>query len=74
MSEIPNDTHATSDISDEMKEDMTYNPNKYLGKVCMIQCMELDSKEHTIRHGFFKGMREDKDAHDCTFNAVCGQK
>ena len=63
-----------SGISDEMKEDMTHNPDKYLGKVCMIQCMELDSKEHTIRHGFFKGMREDKDAYDCTFNAVFGQK
>lgn len=63
-----------SGISDEMKEDMTHNPNKYLGKVCMIQCMQLDSKEHTIRHGFFKGMREDKDAYDCTFNAVFGQK
>lgn len=63
-----------SGISDEMKEDMTNNPDKYLGKVCMIQCMQLDSKEHTIRHGFFKGMREDKDAHDCTFNAVFGQK
>ena len=63
-----------SGISDEMKEDMTHNPDKYLGKVCMIQCMQLDSKEHTIRHGFFKGMREDKDAHDCTLNAVFGQK
>ena len=63
-----------SGISDEMKEDMTNNPNNYLNKVCMIQCMELDSKEHTIRHGFFKGMREDKDAYDCTFNAVFGQK
>ena len=63
-----------SGISDEMKEDMTHNPDKYLGKVCMIQCMQLDSKEHTIRHGFFKGMREDKDAYDCTFNAVFGQK
>ena len=40
-----------------MKEDMTENPDKYLNKVCMIQCMELDSKEHTIRHGFLKGMR-----------------
>jgi ATP-dependent DNA ligase len=63
-----------SGISDEMKEDMTNNPNKYLNKVCMIQCMELDSKEHTIRHGFYKGMREDKNAEDCTFEAVFGQK
>lgn len=59
-----------SGISDEMKEDMTHNPDKYLGKVCMIQCMQLDSKEHTIRHGFFKSMREDKNKLDCTFKDI----
>lgn len=59
-----------SGISDEMKEDMTYNPNKYLGKVCMIQCMELDKSAHTIRHGFFKGIREDKDELDCTLKDI----
>ena len=63
-----------SGISDEMKQDMTENPDRYLNKVCMIQCMELDTKECTIRHGFFKGLREDKDASDCTFEAVFGQK
>lgn len=59
-----------SGISDEMKENMTNNPDKYLNKVCMIQCMELDSKEHTIRHGFFKGLRDDKEEFDCTFNII----
>ena len=59
-----------SGISDEMKEDMTNNPNKYLNKVCSIQCMELDKKEHTIRHGFFKYMRDDKDIIDCQIEAI----
>lgn len=63
-----------SGISDEMKEDMSKNPEKYLNKVCAIQCMELDKNEHTIRHGFFKFMREDKDAKDCRLVDVFGQK
>ena len=63
-----------SGISDEMKEDMSKNPEKYLNKVCAIQCMELDKNEHTIRHGFFKFMREDKDAKDCRLIDVFGQK
>ena len=59
-----------SGISDELKESMSKNPEQYLGKVCMIQCMELDAKEHTIRHGFFKGIREDKNSTECTFEAI----
>ena len=59
-----------SGISDELKECMSRNPKLYLGKVCQIQCMELDSKEHTIRHGFFKGFREDKSSAECTFEAI----
>ena len=59
-----------SGISDEMKEDMTNNPDKYLNKVCSIQCMELDKKEHTIRHGFFKYMRDDKDIIDCQIEDI----
>lgn len=59
-----------SGISDFMKEDMSNNPDKYLNKVCSIQMMEKDSKEHTIRHGFFKFMREDKDPKDCTIESI----
>lgn len=59
-----------SGISDEMKQAMSENPMAYLNNVCMIQCMELDKTAHTIRHGFFKGIREDKDEFDCTFKAI----
>jgi ATP-dependent DNA ligase len=59
-----------SGISDEMKEDMSINPDNYLGKVCAIQCMEKSKSEHTIRHGFFKYMREDKDAKDCIIDTI----
>lgn len=63
-----------SGISDEMKKDMSENPEKYLNKVCAIQCMELDPIEKTIRHGFFKFMRDDKDALSCHIEDVFGQK
>ena len=59
-----------SGISDEMKQDMSENPDKYIGKVCSIQCMEKNNQDCTIRHGFFKHMREDKDAKDCTLSTI----
>ena len=59
-----------SGISDEMKKDMSENPDNYLGQVCAIQCMEVDKKAFTIRHGFFKYMREDKSATDCLIKDI----
>lgn len=62
-----------SGISDEMKQDMSEHPEKYLGKVCSIQMMEVDKSAGTIRHGFFKHMREDKNSTDCKYEDVFGQ-
>ena len=62
-----------SGISDEMKQDMSEHPGKYLGQVCSIQMMEVDSKAGTIRHGFYKHMRPDKNATDCKYEDVFGQ-
>ena len=62
-----------SGISDEMKQDMSEHPEKYLGQVCSIQMMEVDSKAGTIRHGFYKHMRPDKNATDCRYEDVFGQ-
>ena len=59
-----------SGISDEMKEDMTHNPDKYLGKVVKIQCMSLDKKEKTIRHGFYKGLHPEKNPQECTLKDI----
>lgn len=59
-----------SGISDEMKKDMSDNPNSYLNKICLIQCMSLDKKEKTIRHGFFKSIREDKNIEDCSIKNI----
>lgn len=59
-----------SGITDEMKEDMTKNPNNYLNKVVKIQCMSLDKKEKTIRHGHYKGIRADKNPQECMIQDI----
>lgn len=62
-----------SGISDEVKQDMSENPSKYLNKVCEVQCMSLDKKEYTIRHGFLLRVRDDKNPEDCTIKEIFGQ-
>ena len=59
-----------SGISDEMKKDMTENPNNYLNKVVKIQCMSLDKKEKTIRHGYCKGLHSDKNPQECLIKEI----
>jgi len=60
----------SSGISDEMKKDMTEHPENYLNKVCEIQVMEKDNKAHTLRHGFFKNMRPDKNPSECLMQNI----
>ena len=62
-----------SGISDEMKQDMTEHPEKYLNQVCEVQCMSLDKKEYTVRHGFLLRIRDDKNPEDCTIEGVFGR-
>lgn len=59
-----------SGISDEMKKDMSENPQNYLNKVVKIQCMSLDKKEKTIRHGFYKGLHLEKNPQECTLKDI----
>lgn len=55
----------SSGIPDIMKKDMSLCPELYLGEVCAIECMELDKKALTLRHGFFKYLRKDKNKTEC---------
>lgn len=59
-----------SGVTDKMIYDMNENPDKYIGKVCEVQCMSLDKKEYTIRHGFFVRLREDKNPEECTLKSI----
>ena len=59
-----------SGLTDYMREDMSINPDKYLGKVVEIQCMMKDNKAQTVRHGFFLKTREDKPATECLLEDI----
>ena len=61
---------VASGLTDELREDFAKNPSKYLNKVVSLQCMEKDSKECTLRHGFFKSFRDDKPIEDCTIENI----
>lgn len=61
---------VSSGLTDEMKCDMTENPENYLGKVVSLDCMSIDKKEHTLRHPVLKSWREDKDAKDCIIDEI----
>ena len=63
---------VASGLTDELRQDFADNPEVYLNKVVKIQCMELDKKEHTCRHAFFKDFRDDKDASECTIESIFG--
>lgn len=59
-----------SGLTDSMREDMTKYPENYIYKVCEIQCMSLDKKAKTIRHGFLISMREDKNPNECRMEEI----
>ena len=61
---------VASGLTDELRNDFSINPDKYLNKVVKLQCMELDKKEETLRHAFFRGFRDDKDANECTIASI----
>ena len=60
---------VASGLTDELREDLK-NFDKYYLRVCSVQCMEKDAQEHTLRHPFFKGFRDDKNPKDCTIDTI----
>ena len=61
---------VSSGLTDDNKREMTENPGLWLGKVVALDCMQVDKKEHTLRHPVFKCKREDKDAKDCIISEI----
>jgi ATP-dependent DNA ligase len=47
---------------------MTDNPNKYIGKVALIEAQERSSARDRLRHAQFKGLRIDKNPEDCIYD------
>ena len=61
---------VSSGLTDEIKQNMSENPELYLGTVVSLDCMSIDKKEHTLRHPVFKAWRNDKNPEDCKISEV----
>lgn len=61
---------VSSGLTDEDRELMAAEPDRYLGKVFNFTCMSLDKQEHTLRHPVFVGPRPDKDPKDCVISEI----
>lgn len=61
---------CSSGLTDELRQDFSVNPDNYLGKTVMVQCMEKDKTAHTMRHPIFKGFRIDKNPTECTIEEI----
>lgn len=61
---------VSSGLTDDDKREMTENPDLWLGHVVALDCMQIDKKEHTLRHPVFKCKRDDKDAKDCVISEI----
>lgn len=61
---------VSSGLTDDNKREMTEHPELWLDKVVALDCMQVDKKEHTLRHPVFKCKRDDKDAKDCIISEI----
>ena len=61
---------VSSGLTDDNKREMTEHPDLWLGHVVALDCMQIDKKEHTLRHPVFKCKRDDKDAKDCVISEI----
>lgn len=53
-----------SGLTDELRKDMSENPDKYIGQVMEIGAMEK-TRDGFYRHPVFNRMRPDKNPHEC---------
>lgn len=59
---------VSSGFTDEDRENMA--KNDYTGMVVSLSCMSIDRVGKTLRHPVFKAWRPDKNATECTIEAV----
>lgn len=67
---IQNIGNISSGLTDQLKEDMSNNPDKYLGKALRIGFMELDKEAKTVRHGNLIEVRIDKNGDECKISEI----
>lgn len=56
---------VSSGLTDEDKKEMTFLPERWLGKVVSLDCMSISHDSMTLRHPVFKCLRGDKNPKDC---------
>ena len=61
---------VSSGLTDELEADFAVHPTKYLGRVVELAGMEKNNEDHTLRHFYFKGFREDKAASECLIDEI----
>ena len=61
-----------SGITDDMRQGIVDNPEKYIGKVFEVSAMEIEciNGEYSLRHGKFIQERPDKKPEDCGFSQI----
>ena len=62
----------SSGLSDQMQEELKEQPFKYFNKVVELAGMEKNKEDHTLRHFYFKRLRDDKDPTECTLTSIFG--
>lgn len=60
----------SSGLSDSLKAELANNEKKWYNTVVEIECMEKNNSDHTLRHGFLKRFRDDKNPKDCQLNEI----
>lgn len=61
-----------SGITDELKDGIVNNPEKWKGKVAELQAMMIEhiDGKYSLRHGKIEKWREDKNPEDCDFSQI----
>jgi len=57
---------SVSGLDESIREDMSRNPDKYLGRVCKITFMEY-TEDGNLRHPMWQGLHEDKNPEECVW-------
>jgi ATP-dependent DNA ligase len=50
------------------RQDMTDHPDRYIGKVAVVEAQERSSARDRLRHAQFKGLRDDKNPAECIYD------
>lgn len=61
---------VASGMDDELRANLAADPDKYIGEVVELVCMSKDNVAYTLRHPRLIQFREDKNAEECTFEAI----